>query len=153
MHDGGHQRPNLVTALPAIIDFCKARGYRFVDMRGGSGLKPNPANVVDWRHSPTGTVGPFAGASRKVTVTGWTFDVDEPTRQLTVAVFVDGLVRGRAVADLRRADVAAKHESPGAGHGFRLTVPAPKGSHAVRDGEERRYRRPRRLGCITVGVR
>ncbi len=53
MHDGGsHHRPNMVAELDAIIRYYRDHGYRFVDLAGHSGLKPLPANRINYRRSP-----------------------------------------------------------------------------------------------------
>ncbi len=130
LHDGGHQRPNLIAALPTIIDDFRARGYRFVDMAGRSGLR-EPARVVAWRHSPTGRLDAIRVAGNRVTVTGWAFDRDAPTTPLTVELRLDDAVRGRQVATLTRTDVTARYPAAGPAHGFRITVPLRAGTRAV----------------------
>ena len=52
MHDGGHQRPDMVAELPGTIRYHRDPGYRFVDLAGHSGLKPLPPSRIDYRKSP-----------------------------------------------------------------------------------------------------
>ena len=44
MHDAGGDRSQTVAALPRVIDYLKARGYRFTTVTGGLGLAPGAAD-------------------------------------------------------------------------------------------------------------
>ena len=116
MHDGGHQRPSLVAALPAIIDYFKARGYRFVDLHGGTGLRPKPATVVNWRRSPAGKVDSVTRGRHSMTVAGSVADPDAPQGEVLVQVRADAVVRATRWTRNGR---------------FRITVPIRSGDEAV----------------------
>jgi hypothetical protein len=92
-------------------------------------------------------------AKRRVTVSGWTFDRDDPTKSVTVRVTVGGTVVGTVTADASRPDVDRVHRV-GRNHGFRGTVPVSSGRRSVcltavgigRGGDTS-------MGCVALSVR
>jgi len=70
------------------------------------------------RHRPDGRV---EGVSDGQLI-GWAADLAEPERHLSLDVFVDNKLVRKVVADLPRADLAARSIGDGA-HGFRVALP------------------------------
>ncbi|HET6876370.1 MAG TPA: fibronectin type III domain-containing protein [Jatrophihabitans sp.] len=81
--------------------------------------------------NPVGGVDFIQRAGTKLEVRGWTFDPDQPTRKLRVAVRVDGKWTTNLVADRKRRDVAAAHPDAGPDHGFYAKLAVAEGVHHV----------------------
>lgn len=129
MHDGGsHHRPNMLAELETIIRYYRDCGYRFVDLAGHSGLKPLPANRIDYRRSPQGRVVKYAVGPGKITATGWAVDHDAPKTPVTIRAQLDGRwVTTTTLANRNLATVPSTTTPID----FTLTITAPRGHHVV----------------------
>lgn len=127
MHDGGHQRPNMLHELDGIITFYQQRGYTFVGVDGRAGIHPVANPSRDYLRTPVGRTETFSAGAGALTVTGWTYDPDAPTTALTVRVQVDN----RWVATTRANRARPRVTGTGAHSGFALRVVARRGSHVV----------------------
>ncbi len=151
MHDGGHQRPNMLAELPGVITYYKVRGYRFVDLTGHSGLKALPRNRIDYRKSPTGRVTTFTTGRGTITATGWSRDPDAPKAPVRVRMQMDnrwlptGTTANRSLSSVRETSTSVD---------FSLTVRARKGRHTVcYFGVNTGAGATAGLGCSVVAVR
>lgn len=151
LHDGGgFFRPNMLAELPAIIRYYRDHGYRFVDLNGHSGLKPLPANRIDYRKSPQGHVITFTGGVGTITATGWAVDPDSAT---PVTVRAQVAWKWAAATTVANRSLAAVPQTT-TKVDFRLVVPATKGSRVICVfGVNAGAGATGGIGCTTVTVR
>lgn len=151
MHDGGgFYRPNMLAELPAIIRYYRDHGYRFVDLNGRSGLKPLPANRIDYRKSPHGHVITFTGGIGTITATGWAVDPDSATPVTIRAQVASKWATKTTVANLSLPAVPQTSTKVD----FRLVVPAKKGRRVICVfGVNTGAGATGGIGCATVTVR
>jgi len=117
MHDGspGNYRQNSVDSLARVIEFYQARGYTFTDPLGNPFTGDNPLGSVDRVSSPA------PGAIR---VDGWAFDPNQPSANLNVDIYING-VGTRVATGYPRTDVQAAYPQFNVGRpGFYLIYTA-----------------------------
>jgi subtilisin family serine protease len=121
-----HGIDRMVVTTPGVHRVC----LYAIDPDGG----PNPTlgcrTVTVPEPSPFGAVDVVRTIAGGVEVAGWAADPDTTT-SIDVHVYVDGALRGVALANGERLDVAAARPSTGTAHGFRLAVPASGGARQV----------------------
>ena len=79
---------------------------------------------------PVGRLESVTGGTGTVRAVGWAIDPDT-TGPIEVHVYVDGVGRVAALADVARPDIAALYPTYGPAHGFDVTVPVSAGNHTV----------------------
>lgn len=102
---------------------------------GSVGPATRQALINAWNNkkgnNPTGYVDGISGGTGTVTVRGWTFDKDDPTKSLNVHVYIGGSVgtsgtEGYPIsANVSRPDVDNVHHV-GEFHGYDITIPTSK---------------------------
>jgi N-acetylmuramoyl-L-alanine amidase len=80
---------------------------------------------------PKGSLDAVTVFGSRFSVSGWGFDEDEPSRAISVHVYVDGRIVGRAIADDTRNDVGRAYPGVGSQHGFSAAFPVSDGAHRV----------------------
>lgn len=80
--------------------------------------------------APIGSLDVVAANGNSIRAAGWAFDPDEPTTEIQVAAYVDGVGIGWFPTGGRRPDVNAAY-GVGGGHGFDVSVPVGAGSHRI----------------------
>ncbi len=137
-------RPDIAATFPGYganhgfdITVPVGDGQHTVDVYAinvGNGGAVNPLlgrRIVNVSTLPFGNVEQALAQIGQVRVAGWAMDPDT-TAPIDVHVYVDGVKRGQATADLNRPDVAAAFPGRGAQHGFDVTVPVPtNGPHVI----------------------
>jgi hypothetical protein len=105
---------------PGSYDVC----IFAINQNGGSinpqlGCRTVQSPVANW--SPAGNLDSATMAGRRVTTSGWTFDLDTPAQALSVHRYVDGVYAGAFPANGTRADVGRIYPTAGNGHGYTST--------------------------------
>jgi len=80
--------------------------------------------------APLGGLDWVAGSDGGIRLAGWAFDPDQPSTDLQIAVYLDGVGVGWFGTGGPRADVNAAYGISG-NHGFELSIPAGSGTHTV----------------------
>ncbi|MBD8533860.1 hypothetical protein [Plantibacter sp. CFBP 13570] len=122
--------PSALANLYGTGDGCGAYGNRnfwrmYTDWFGSTTDAPNPVGVID-------EISAAAGSSNgSLTVRGWTFDANQPSRSIEAHVYVtypDGSVRGTPLqANGSRPDVGNAYPGAGAAHGYSTKIPVDRG--------------------------
>ncbi|HEY6532100.1 MAG TPA: CAP domain-containing protein [Acidimicrobiales bacterium] len=73
----------------------------------------------------------FVDGTPTVTLQGWSFDGDLPSRANLVAMKVNSSFVGNTRANLSRPDVAAAFAGVGSAHGYKIAKPLTPGTHKV----------------------
>lgn len=115
--------------MPARRSWARAAGVLLAVATAGTCLA-SPA-AADTAHDPFGYLdGVLAASPASITVTGWAADPDDLARPLTITATLDGKVAGQVLSAVARPDVA-KAKGTGPTPGFKLSLTATAGSHAV----------------------
>jgi hypothetical protein len=81
--------------------------------------------------NPIGNVdGVSYSGNNTVRITGWSYDRDQPSTELSVAIFVDGTAIGWFPTGALRPDVNSAFGIPG-NHGFDISIPMNPGRHSI----------------------
>ena len=101
-----------------------------LNVAGGSGnpLLGSRQISVNPGASPLGRLDSVAVSGNAVRLGGWSYDPDQPSTEIAVAVYMDGAGLGNFATGKPRADVNSAFRINGA-HGFELDLTAPSGQH------------------------
>ena len=72
--------------------------------------------------NPVGFLEMAYACENSVTVTGWAYDADDPSRSLTIGIYINGEKYTEITADQKRTDISNQY-SCGEFHGFSQTIP------------------------------
>jgi SpoIID/LytB domain protein len=82
-------------------------------------------------NAPVGYVDSLTVDQQTVSLAGWTYDPNEPTKVLQVHVYVDGVGKAVWSAGQNRPDVGAAFPEAGSAHGFSGSLTLTPGPHTV----------------------
>ncbi len=125
-----HRSPRLRHHADRQQRHAHLRGVHALNVAGGSGnpLLGSRQVSVNPGASPLGRLDSVLVSGNAVRLTGWSYDPDQPSTAIGVAVYLDGAGVGNFATGKPRADVNSAFRISGA-HGFELDLTAPSGQH------------------------
>jgi hypothetical protein len=99
---------------------------------GGGNLNPvlGKATIAVNQAAPLGTIDSVATLGSTIRITGWAYDPDQPSTQLSVEAHLDGKAVSRHQTGLAPSDIDAGYSISG-DHGFDIQLSSVPGTHTI----------------------